>query len=182
VRSENTQVNAIRGMSMKINGIDEKDGFVYILREPKQGWWKIGMSADPHRRFNDLKAARPDRLELVEYYNLGSLKLAHQMERHLHEVFRDSRLTGEWFSNIDLEIIRKVAGPDESYRAPEEIRRTFDFQGRALSESDLINYTTHLGGVPEETVRWAWNWMVFRGDAYMMGLGDGDQELFILKH
>ena len=178
----NTQVNAIRGMSMKTNRIDGKDGFVYILREPKQGWWKIGMSADPHRRFNDLKAARPDRLELVEYYNLGSLGLAHRMERHLHDTFKDSRLVGEWFSDIDLETIRKAAGPDESYRAYEEIRRTFDFRGRCLTEPELIEYTTRLGGVPEETVRWAWNWMLFRGDAYLCGLGDGNREVFILKH
>ena len=68
-------------------------GYVYFISEPNLERIKIGFSADPKSRLQQLQTGTPYELTLMGVVD-GSLSL----ERHLHDTLADYRVKGEWFT------------------------------------------------------------------------------------
>lgn len=74
---------------------------VYFIADDV-GRLKIGVAADPHERLRYLQVGCAGRLRLI-----GSLPGSFDLERHLHGLFADLRLTGEWFI-ASRELLKEV--------------------------------------------------------------------------
>lgn len=70
-------------------------GYVYLLRDPSSGQYKIGCSASPGRREYEVGLRLPEAPELVHEIETDDM---YGMERYWHHRFRDRRRRGEWFS------------------------------------------------------------------------------------
>jgi len=66
---------------------------LYFIQEQGTGHIKIGRSVDPKRRVRSLQTGNAKRLKLIAYF-----KGKGDQEAYLHELLRDWRLKGEWFS------------------------------------------------------------------------------------
>jgi hypothetical protein len=79
-----------------------REGFVYIMRNNRNGYCKIGFSEEVEHREKTLQSEDPD-IELVL-----SIAGTARLERELHQKYHSKRLRGEWFtlSDGDIEIIR----------------------------------------------------------------------------
>lgn len=64
--------------------------YCYIIRAGNHV--KIGAAADPFRRLQELQTGNPVVLEIVAVLPGGF-----DMEKHLHEKFREDHYHGEWF-------------------------------------------------------------------------------------
>jgi|DEB19_MinimDraft_3_1074340.scaffolds.fasta_scaffold82528_1 hypothetical protein len=75
---------------------EEKDnnGFVYLMRDNRNNFIKIGFSKKPEYREKTLQSEVPD-IEMI-YYERASMKI----EKELHNAFTEKRIRGEWF-NLD---------------------------------------------------------------------------------
>ena len=63
---------------------------VYFIRSGN--FIKIGYADDPHRRLKQLQTGNPQRLELIGHID-GDMST----EAHIHGLFSDFRVKGEWF-------------------------------------------------------------------------------------
>ena len=61
---------------------------------------KIGFSTDPKRRLAELQTGYPDPLHII-----AAIPGTMDDERSWHDIFRDCRSTGEWFSATDDSIL-----------------------------------------------------------------------------
>lgn len=72
--------------------------YVYAIRAGEDGPVKIGTTInDPRRRLAELQTGAHEQLSLIWHYFGGLLA-----ERHLHAMFADFRLRGEWFDFGDM--------------------------------------------------------------------------------
>jgi hypothetical protein len=79
-----------------------KQTWVYLMKDLRSGFIKIGESVNPQYRERTLQAEQP-LIELIEAWAGTSSD-----EKALHKIFAEKRIRGEWFnlSEEDLENIR----------------------------------------------------------------------------
>lgn len=78
-----------------------KKGFIYLMRNKRNGMTKIGWSINPEFREKTLQSEEPE-IEMIAKFP-GSL----EAEGELHTLFIDQRVRGEWF-NLSEEQITEV--------------------------------------------------------------------------
>ena len=71
---------------------------LYLLKNRRNGYYKIGVSYDPSKRTITLQAEDPDVILIRAWENKGSL------EREWHRHFWRERLRGEWFQLTPAQI------------------------------------------------------------------------------
>lgn len=78
--------------------------FVYLMRNERNGFIKIGCSKSPAYREKTLQSEEPEVSLLFAY--LGEPDL----ERGLHKLFASKRIRGEWFalSEEDIRTVDKI--------------------------------------------------------------------------
>lgn len=76
-----------------------KSGFVYLMRNQRNGFTKIGFSVQPRYREKTLQAEEPE-IELLESWS-GT----RATEWLLHTKFAAKRVRGEWFRLDDYDVI-----------------------------------------------------------------------------
>lgn len=76
--------------------------YIYAIGCP-DGPVKIGVSASPQGRLNDLQVACPYKIDLLHMRQCRNRRHAMSHERLIHKIYSDHRLIGEWFE-IDEEI------------------------------------------------------------------------------
>lgn len=75
-----------------------RDGFVYLCRNNRNGYIKIGYSKTPAYREKTLQSEEPD-VEFIRVFPSDS-----GTERELHGRFAAKRLRGEWFDLTEQDI------------------------------------------------------------------------------
>ena len=65
--------------------------FVYLMRDNRTGYYKIGLSSNPQQRETTLQAEAPN-ITLVKAWTATA-----QEEKSLHEKYGSLRIRGEWF-------------------------------------------------------------------------------------
>ena len=73
----------------------------YIIKDNTNNTYKIGRSKDPLKREKTLQSEKPN-LKLIKIFE-------NNIEKELHELYKDCRLRGEWFklSKVQLQYICK---------------------------------------------------------------------------
>lgn len=85
---------------------NQKKICVYFLLNKNQNTVKIGSSYNPRKRFITLQRDSLDKLEFLDYIQVG--EKGRKREKELHKVFEDFRIKGEWFEyNKTVEIAIK---------------------------------------------------------------------------
>jgi len=83
---------------------------VYIVKcDNDDSYRKIGMSGSALTRLSELQTSNPYELLLERIIETSSEDKARQLERHLHDVYSDQRVRGEWFDIDDVEKITLCA-------------------------------------------------------------------------
>tara|TARA_Y100000996_G_scaffold256241_1_gene201609 strand:+ start:116 stop:490 length:375 start_codon:yes stop_codon:yes gene_type:complete len=76
----------------------KKEGFVYLIRGPKNGseqLYKIGQTSNMQNRMRNLQTGSPTKLEVVKFIQTEDALMT---ERKLHDAFSETRIQGEWFA------------------------------------------------------------------------------------
>lgn len=84
--------------------------FVYIMKNERNGYYKIGISNNPQYRERTLQSEEPE-ITLIYKKKFDTRDEAYYTEQDLHSRFSDSRIRGEWFglSERDIDyIIKKI--------------------------------------------------------------------------
>lgn len=91
----------------KLKKIDKmislKQSYIYLMKNYRNGYYKIGRSLNPEYRERTLQAEAPEiGLEFVSPLTPSIL------EGRLHNIFKEKRIRGEWFSlsEKDVEYIK----------------------------------------------------------------------------
>ncbi len=81
---------------------DPKEGYLYIGYDGT-GYFKIGITDNPKRRYKQIKTANPT----FVYLWIFSVNFPQVLEAELHSKFYNKKVQGEWFqlSSSDLESI-----------------------------------------------------------------------------
>lgn len=101
-------------------------GYVYVVHNPRTGWYKVGSARRPHVRLAQLcREMRSDCVMLHTIATNHSLRL----ERVVQERFLHAHQGGEWFdlTTADLETIQSVSTVwyrDQGLWVPESRRRS----------------------------------------------------------
>lgn len=66
------------------------DKKTYIIKNKRNGLYKIGVSKNPYKRERTLQSEEPE-VEIVKVFD-------YNIEKTLHKVYRDFRVRGEWFN------------------------------------------------------------------------------------
>ena len=90
----------------------DRSGFVYVIEDTGSGYFKIGMSRDPVKRFEQIQPVLPFETLITCTFEVEDRYAA---ESFLHRRFSGKRAKGEWFdlSEEDLEWIN-VWGQEQS--------------------------------------------------------------------
>lgn len=75
--------------------------YIYIMKNDL-GLYKIGVSTLPNRRRSEIERASGVRTRVIFS---SIVKHALRYERMLHNHFRKNRTHGEWFSNLNVEMV-----------------------------------------------------------------------------
>jgi hypothetical protein len=112
---------------------------IYVIRNDRDGFLKIGFSDDPMKRLKQLQTATPYKMELVAVFE-GERDLEAAIHRHL----RHHRLSGEWFawSWTVTELVRRLQGCP---LAVDEIEA-------GILDGGLIAASEFYAGVPDELI------------------------------
>ena len=117
--------------------VERPASYVYIVRQSFAGFVKVGASADPLRRIEELQTGSPHRLDLVGLVHAVSKQHAFWVEEAIHCRFHGQRMAGEWFRpEVDTELRRAfghrtepvphepiIAPPDlPEYQRPSPVR------------------------------------------------------------
>lgn len=85
---------------------DKDYGFLYVIGYGNSNRYKIGVtSRKPSDRLKELQTGAADELQLIKSYQF---KNPRTMEAKLHEYFKHSRKSGEWFEVENSSIITDV--------------------------------------------------------------------------
>lgn len=79
----------------------QQSGFVYILHAEGTNRFKIGYSAKPQNRCQDINQQSPFPIKLIHYYPSDD---AYRDEQKLHKMFNHRRVHGEVNSNNNYSI------------------------------------------------------------------------------
>jgi hypothetical protein len=63
--------------------------------------YKIGLSKHPDRRFKELKTANPNIIGIDEVFVTESRDIAYKIESLMQNYYKQNKIDGEWFINID---------------------------------------------------------------------------------
>ena len=90
---------------------ESEKGVVYLLKIKDTNQYKIGVSKDFDRRYNEISPKMPFELKtinLIKSFNI------YDLEKELHEKFANKRIKGEWFEleEKDVEYIKSIEGDD----------------------------------------------------------------------
>lgn len=75
--------------------------YVYLMKNNRNGYYKIGKSANPSFREKTLQAEDPD-ISLIAKWHTEP-----RWEKILHQEYKSKRLRGEWF-NLTAEDVRHI--------------------------------------------------------------------------
>lgn len=101
----------------KFDNQADSTGFVYLVKQSINGFYKIGKSKNPYRRLQFLQTGSPLQLEIIE--RIFSFD-CHRLESLLHEYYEAYWVRGEWFELPDecvkefLSVATKLDGQEES--------------------------------------------------------------------
>lgn len=92
--------------SLSLKRAPAKPTFVYVMRNSRNGYHKIGFSTEPRFREKTLQSQEPEVSLLFAFP--GTV----EDEERLHDRFASKRLRGEWFNLTpeDVESIRRQGG------------------------------------------------------------------------
>ncbi len=83
--------------------------YIYILAavngEMLEGPVKIGISADPWKRLNEIQTGNPRELQVATWFPLPTREIARHIEFGIHQVQRGRALRGEWF---DMGVVQAI--------------------------------------------------------------------------
>lgn len=80
---------------------NKMSGYVYLIGTSTFGWYKIGKSITPEIRIKDLGILLPFKLQI---FGVWYAENHHLMEKALHEMYKTSRINGEWFEFTKQEV------------------------------------------------------------------------------
>lgn len=80
-----------------VTPVESIQGFVYLMRNRRNGLTKIGFSKDPKYRESTLQSEEP------EVALLSAWRGTRATEEELHEQFSKARVRGEWFELDDVD-------------------------------------------------------------------------------
>lgn len=86
---------------------------VYLMRDLRNGAYKIGMSTSPSVRERTLQSEQP-RTRLIASKGYVNRKMALAIEKALHEVYSHKRKRGEWFDLDDEDVTELRATLDDT--------------------------------------------------------------------
>jgi len=89
------------------NPIEVKEAFVYLMKDHRTGYHKIGFSKTPKYRESTLQSEMPV-IEML--FNFPGTR---KVEKEIHEIFSNKRIRGEWFnlSGSDIDFIKTNYNP-----------------------------------------------------------------------
>lgn len=104
----NTEVRVEKEVELLFNQQYPKvfDKKLYLMKNTRNGYTKIGISNNPKHREKTLQSEEPE----VELLFTMSVCLARLEEKALHKEYNDKRVRGEWFDLTDndvMDIIKK---------------------------------------------------------------------------
>ena len=86
-------------------------GYVYIVRAEMTSLYKIGSTAKPIRRMEQLTRKMGLKLELVYLIRQSGRRVAYELETSLHHYFAEKYVESEWF-DLDDEDFDKLGKLD----------------------------------------------------------------------
>jgi len=128
---------------------------IYFLRSQRTGLIKIGRTSYFRSRYDQLCFEHREPLEI-----LGVVSEDDWEERGLHRVFKETRVTGEWFRD-DARLRRFIADNAtlqfESIDSPRNdvnvpIDRAIAYEAKKVAESRKIRLSCYLGGLLRQAV------------------------------
>lgn len=78
------------------HAIDNEQCYVYLMKDLRNGAFKIGIAVNPRKREGTLQSEQP-KTELIAAKSYVNRKMALAMEKALHHVYGHKRKRGEWF-------------------------------------------------------------------------------------
>jgi hypothetical protein len=82
--------------------------YVYVIGESEEGPVKIGRSNSPLYRMSMLQGGNGRKLSLYYFEEAKDRSRAHLHEQHVHFIFEDKRMVGEWFDISVAEAIQAI--------------------------------------------------------------------------
>ena len=80
--------------------IEQKNGYLYLLRNTVLGGYKIGITTAPDSRFKALSVG--DKSEIVGYWQHHGYR---ELERYFHKFYKEERVPqSEWFNLTDADV------------------------------------------------------------------------------
>lgn len=76
-------------------------GYVYLIGTPVFSWYKIGKAKDPKVRVNDLGVLLPFKINVIAVWGAAN---HHLLEKTLHDIYKKSKINGEWFEFTNDEV------------------------------------------------------------------------------
>lgn len=80
--------------------------FVYLMKDLRNGLYKIGISKKPSYREKTLQSEQPS-IESLGFKQFPSRKFALAFEKALHETYSKNRIRGEWFK-LDVADVNQI--------------------------------------------------------------------------
>jgi hypothetical protein len=105
---------------------------VYLLLDRKSNSIKIGKANDVEQRLSDLQVGNPNELEVLTVIPCNSEKHSIDVERQLHNDFKEYHMRGEWF-RYDEEVFSEI------------IEKGIDFTHKKRRESLILTRNTLYG-------------------------------------
>jgi hypothetical protein len=123
-------------------------GYIYLLRSECGKYTKIGMSRAPKSRLEFLGVLMPFKVMVVATYPCYDVAAT---EKRLHEIYKDKRLEGEWFSLSDQDITQLRQGifedpdvyTDEDRRLLADHEAEIDAKHKSRMENDQEYAAAH---------------------------------------
>jgi predicted GIY-YIG superfamily endonuclease len=91
---------------------DGETCFVYLMRDLRNGAYKIGISASPSSRERTLQSEQP-KTQLVASKKYVNRKMALAIEKALHDVYSHKKKRGEWFDLGEQDVQELCATLDD---------------------------------------------------------------------
>ena len=80
--------------------------YVYLIKSKETQQYKIGISANPHKRILQLETGNPEQLQIIHTYKTTNYN---SVEKALHNRFSYLRVNREWFkfdNDIELNFLK----------------------------------------------------------------------------
>lgn len=102
-------------------------GWVYIIREASEGYYKIGKTKDPDDRLATFEVKLPF---MVNFTHLIHTTDRHLLESVIHAAFKDKRVSGEWFNLETWEVdylvnLDFIHSPEHTAETISHYRKTY---------------------------------------------------------